>query len=337
MQRRLTVAIPTFNRAALLDEQLAWFADAVAGRERHVELIVSDNCSTDETPEVIERWRRRLSGGQLEVHCYRQEENVGAIRNIAGCIGRARGAYVWTVGDDDAIDGGAVRFVLDTIAQHRDLSLLILNYSNRHWQTKQLRFERCFEVDADLVEPHGQGIVERFLRDPDPSRWGGLVLTTALVYRTDAAQGSLAAWPAGVDNLCVQLFVTAWCALAGATVLTRDAHLEMASGRHFFADDRMMFFRFRIGDIPMTFVKLAQIGYEPGLCLERVRTQRREFRWRVAFRLFMRSPMATTRVLLDHLAASSRLADAVRGRGAALPPIRSPRERWADAGREAAF
>ena len=32
MQKLLTIAIPTYNRAALLDKQLAWLATAIKGR-----------------------------------------------------------------------------------------------------------------------------------------------------------------------------------------------------------------------------------------------------------------------------------------------------------------
>jgi abequosyltransferase len=140
--------------------------------------------------------------------------------------------------------------VLDAIRENPDLALLIVNYSSRHWKTGKQKLERCFEVDVDEAAPDGEAIVERSLADPDPSRWGGLVLTTARVNRAEAAQASFGAWPRGVDSMCVQLFVTAYCALQGVAILTNDVHLEMASGRHFFADDQLMFFRFRIGDIP---------------------------------------------------------------------------------------
>ena len=44
MQKLLTIAIPTYNRAALLDKQLAWLATAIKGFESECEIIISDNC-----------------------------------------------------------------------------------------------------------------------------------------------------------------------------------------------------------------------------------------------------------------------------------------------------
>lgn len=52
--RLLTISIPTYNRALLLNDQLAWFAGAVKGNEELCELIVSDNASSDATREVVE-------------------------------------------------------------------------------------------------------------------------------------------------------------------------------------------------------------------------------------------------------------------------------------------
>jgi abequosyltransferase len=304
MEQVLTIGIPTYDRAPLLDRQLAWFARAVAGREHLVELIVSDNCSTDETPEVTARWQADLAAQGVRARFVRNDENVGAIRNIVGCIDAAEGAYVWVVGDDDRIDPAALRYVLDTIHEHPDLALLVLNFSSRHVKTGFRRYERCFEIDADLVEATGAAIVERLLAAPHPSRWGGLVLTTALVYRTADVQAAVHAWPEGIDNITLQLYLTASNAMRGTTIVTKEAHLEMSTGSHFFEEDPMVFFRFRIAEVPEAFVKLVELGYSRELCQEKIRNQRRELRWRRVVHLVRRRPWETVDVLLRHLRAS---------------------------------
>ena len=50
-QPLLTIAIPTFNRAAQLRVLLEALEPQIAGRPE-VEVFVSDNASTDETPQV---------------------------------------------------------------------------------------------------------------------------------------------------------------------------------------------------------------------------------------------------------------------------------------------
>jgi len=72
----LTIAFPTYNRAALLDRQLAWLSRALTGHERDCEILVSDNASADETPDIVRRWRNLLSRRGASVRVNRNAKNV---------------------------------------------------------------------------------------------------------------------------------------------------------------------------------------------------------------------------------------------------------------------
>lgn len=307
MKRLLTIAVPTYNRADLLDKQLAWFAEAVKGKEQCCELIVTDNCSTDATPAVMEKWGQVFRDTPLLVHMNRNAENLGAIRNIAYGISKARGQFVWTVSDDDGVAPNALHFVLEKVESHPDLTLLILNFSSRHWRTRKLKYARCFEVDEERVESCGTVIFEEALADPNPSRWGGLALTTALIYRTEVAQAALREWVAGLDNLTCQLYITAFCAMQGETILTRDAHVEMAGGRHFFTKDRQMYLRFKIAEIPEAFIKIAELGYSRELCEQKIVNQREELKMRLLLQNIRRGPFKTIAVLSRYRASLKRI------------------------------
>lgn len=309
MKKLLTVAIPTYNRASLLDKQLDWFAKAVKGHEHHCELIITDNCSTDKTPDIVARWRPVFEKSGIQLHLNRNSENLGAIRNIAYCVEKAQGEFVWTVSDDDAVGNETLRFVLKTAEKHPDLCLLILNFSSRKWRTGRLKFPRCFEIDQTQIAENGKELVEENLAHPNSSRWGGLLLTTALVYRSAAAQAALKAWPDGLQNLTWQLYVTAFCALQGKTILTRDPHLEMAAGRHFFTQDRQMFLRFKLAETPEAFIKLAQLGYRRDLCEQKIIDHRGELKLPLLFQNLSRGPIATFRVLNRYRQALTRIKE----------------------------
>jgi hypothetical protein len=306
-ERLLTISIPTYNRAMLLDDQLHWLAGAVKGNEDLCELIVSDNASTDATPEVMAKWEAKLGGTSLQLQFRRNQENLGAIRNIASGLVHARGAHVWTISDDDAVAPGAIRFVLSQLQANPDLSLMVLNFSSRHWQSGNLTAVRCFAVDRDREEACGQDLFAQTLSHPNPSKWGGLALTTALIYQTEVAQAALRTWPEGLDNLTLQLFITAYCARKGKMLLTKDTHLEMASGRHFFCQDRAMYFRFKVAEIPEALVKLAEIGYPRSLCREKILHQKKEITPRLLLQNFWRGPLHTFRVLHRYRAALALL------------------------------
>jgi abequosyltransferase len=265
----LTIAFPTYNRAALLDRQLGWLSRALAGHEQQCEILVSDNSSPDETPRVVERWRQALSDRGASVRVSRHAKNVGAIRNIAFCIASARGRHVWTLGDDDVIDDGALGYVLTQVQQHPDLGLLTLNFSSRLVTTGELRFERCYEIDEDVVHADGRELFMRCL-EHDP---GGVALTTAQVYRSDLAGKAIREWRLGLHNLVTQIYWTGFCAANGPMKVTRETHLECAAGTHFFVGNPRLQYKLGLGDSVELYARLAKTGYPADRCLRLARKQ----------------------------------------------------------------
>jgi glycosyltransferase involved in cell wall biosynthesis len=73
-------------------------------KEFAVELLVSDNASTDDTESALEAYQKR----GLAFRYVRNPSNLGADANILQCFELATGRYVWIVGDDDIILAGAL-------------------------------------------------------------------------------------------------------------------------------------------------------------------------------------------------------------------------------------
>ena len=84
MNALLTIAVPTYNRAELLNKQLAWLAKSIKGYESECEIIISDNCSEDNTQEIVKKWQSSLPATTF--HINRNSENVGVMKNITYCI-----------------------------------------------------------------------------------------------------------------------------------------------------------------------------------------------------------------------------------------------------------
>src|SRR5258708_16860602 len=81
----VTIAIPTFNRASLLKDCVT---SALSQTYRHLEVLVSDNASTDETKEILSEF----SDARLRV--IRQETNIGPLPNFNACLADPRGDYL---------------------------------------------------------------------------------------------------------------------------------------------------------------------------------------------------------------------------------------------------
>src|SRR5438128_1806612 len=97
----LSICIPTFNRADCLKQCLesivSQFADPAI--KDKVEVVVSDNASTDNTEAVVKQFLDRFSN----IHYRKNPENLGFDRNALALVEKARGEFVWFLGDDDAL------------------------------------------------------------------------------------------------------------------------------------------------------------------------------------------------------------------------------------------
>lgn len=92
----VTIAIPTYNRAdGYLREALE---SALSQTYENIEIVISDNCSTDDTELLI----RGISDSRLRY--IRHSENIGAINNFNFCLQEANGVYFLMLHDDDLID-----------------------------------------------------------------------------------------------------------------------------------------------------------------------------------------------------------------------------------------
>ena len=118
----LTVAVPTFNRSRYLATFLSAVAPQIA-RENCVELLISDNASTDGTAELVQSYQ---SQGIL-IRYVRNESNIGADGNILQCFELASGKYVWICGDDDVIEPCGLNTLLKYLTSQDEYDLISLH------------------------------------------------------------------------------------------------------------------------------------------------------------------------------------------------------------------
>ncbi len=93
----LTIIVPTYNRSAHLAVLLAALRFELQGIDSFVEVLVSDNASTDATPEVTAAaardWPRLI--------IKRNDRNLGPEGNFLACVSSVSTRYFWIIGDDD--------------------------------------------------------------------------------------------------------------------------------------------------------------------------------------------------------------------------------------------
>jgi poly(ribitol-phosphate) beta-N-acetylglucosaminyltransferase len=99
----VSFCVPTHNRARYLESLLGMLAQQLAGFPYSYEVFVSDNASTDATPDVLARHR-----DTLPLRWVRQQSNRGGPGNWQYVMSHAQGTYLVYVADDDAILGDQV-------------------------------------------------------------------------------------------------------------------------------------------------------------------------------------------------------------------------------------
>lgn len=118
----LTIGIPTWNRRPELTKCLELVLPQ-AHAEEGVEVMVCDNASDDGTQALVEGLMHEHSILRYERH----SANIGADRNFIEVLGRAHGAYVWILSDDDFMNHGAIRELLRIIRSYAP-SYISVNY-----------------------------------------------------------------------------------------------------------------------------------------------------------------------------------------------------------------
>ena len=162
---KLSICIPTFNRSELLRDLLTSLVREVRGLGSEVEVVISDNCSDDETPAIVEAYQDKLN---LVYH--RNDENRGISANILEVTDHASGHYCWMLGDDDLPVSGSIRQVVNIIDDNPEIPGIVTGYS----------YERANEK-SEFTKPtserkFGDSIFKNQNQDGIISRWEDTIL-----------------------------------------------------------------------------------------------------------------------------------------------------------------
>ncbi len=182
---RLSICIPTYNRARFLPDLF----DSILAQTGHtieVEVVVSDNASTDDTAAVVATYRDRLPN----LVYARTEENIGADRNFLRVVDCAGGDYCWLMGSDDKLEPGSIAEFERQHARHPGITGMTLNRRAYKFDLVTQMYEPCI-ILADPNEDRHLGSAEE----------GFAILgyylgyISAQIFRRDAWTAAVAASP----------------------------------------------------------------------------------------------------------------------------------------------
>lgn len=119
----LSICLPTFNRSGYLKENLKVLLPQLLGYENDVELIISDNCSKDDTSSIVEQAEREHS---FPIKYHYQEQAMSGEENFVWVSNQAKGKYLFVMGDDDVLSPDFIRIIMPRLKGGED-------YVAIHW------------------------------------------------------------------------------------------------------------------------------------------------------------------------------------------------------------
>lgn len=113
----VTVLIPCYNYGAYLPTAVA---SAFTNPEVDVEVVIADNCSTDDSVDVA----RRIAAADSRVRVTEQPYNKPYLENYNDAIGRVTSEYTVLIDADDLLTPGSITRSVALMEAHSDVSLV---------------------------------------------------------------------------------------------------------------------------------------------------------------------------------------------------------------------
>ncbi len=120
MDKLLTIAIPTFNRAKRFDKSLndLLFQINKTENKKYISVFISNNGSTDTTADVIARYSTIFSQNDIPFSSHTFENNKGFDANVFNCYKKSDSEYVWFLADDDNIIDNSIDSIINDIQKY---------------------------------------------------------------------------------------------------------------------------------------------------------------------------------------------------------------------------
>ena len=154
----ISIGIPTYNRANYLKQCLE---SCLNQNYEHYEIIVIDDASTDETPKVVEEFKKRSD----KIKFIRLEKNTQGRHVWLPFLKEARGDYYLSLGDDDYLQTNVLPLYAEAVERYKaDIiygDLMAVNekgevfdhYKYVDWYLKNRELKKALFFNCCLPDP----------------------------------------------------------------------------------------------------------------------------------------------------------------------------------------
>jgi hypothetical protein len=140
----LTIAIPTYNRARYLEQQLIRLQ---AQNNERICILISDNASSDSTMEIAQHYSREIPN----LVYMRNPTNLGFDQNVLQCYLHATTKYIWFLSDDDLVQPNAITTILIFLDSH-DPTVAVFGFDTIGESHQAVHVEKIFSSLDEVAD-----------------------------------------------------------------------------------------------------------------------------------------------------------------------------------------
>lgn len=129
----LSIIIPTYNRHDELSKLLDQLSIELLPVREHVELLISNNHSSDETESVVHQFIAKRSN-VIAVRYFEQTSNIGAPSNLHFLVKQSRSVFAWALGDDDLLVHSKLSEIVDSLVSCNSDMVLVRTEGIYEWE-----------------------------------------------------------------------------------------------------------------------------------------------------------------------------------------------------------
>ena len=117
-QPLVSICIPVYNGEKFIDETVK---DCLNQTYKNIEIIFSDNCSTDRTVEMIKRYN------DPRIKIFSNDTNIGLLANFKKVFTYATGKYMSFLGADDGMEPTCIEKAVNILEAPENKDIVLVN------------------------------------------------------------------------------------------------------------------------------------------------------------------------------------------------------------------
>lgn len=140
---KLAIAIPTYNRAEILKENLLYMLEDI--KKYNIPIYISDDSTNNDTKNMIAKVKNQYAN----IYYFHNGSSLGHDKNYFYTLNLPDEDYIWYLGDSIIIENGTISMILEIINKYK-LDLIFINEETRNLDVKSGVMEDKNRVLLDL-------------------------------------------------------------------------------------------------------------------------------------------------------------------------------------------